>query len=223
MLSKYRFISLVCASSLLLTALPGLAQEDEFAVDSLVQSFEVDLDQDGQAESVQVRVAEVNGMGRSDQIVVVNSSGDVLWKGPVLEPNTGFDNEQPIFGSWHFGVSEVNLVADLNHDGVVDLLGPAPQSDVRPQAWRQFSWTGQGFEFVAMGYLIQTAPEDFTWTNNINAGDTWIKGLEMQDGELVAHLWKVTKTGEMYYGQAVVSVSSQGMAFERWIETLSEM
>ncbi len=102
----------------------------------------VDLDGDGRRELIaRRRLGADTEIGEFFQLMVKSADGAVLWTSPeILDPN------HPLaFGEWHFGVSLPQLAADVDNDGKIELIAPAPQSDVSPTFFRVLQWTGREF------------------------------------------------------------------------------
>lgn len=214
--------SLLAAGSLLLTPMHAFAQEeDDLEVNDVVKSFDVDLDGDGVDESVAEQVCAADDQGHSDRLVVRNADGDVIWQGPALDIHKGYKDDQPMFGAWPFGVSEVSVVADLDEDGKVELLAPAPQSDVRPTTWRLFGWNGKAFTHLVSGYLVEETDGEFNWSQK--PGKSWVSGLELKNGQVIAEITQDQKKEGMFSGKALMAVTEDGLSVRRWLVSLSPM
>lgn len=221
-----RWLCLLMVLSLL-SPLPALAaaqyqEVDELEVNDILQSTQVDLDGDGSPEWVEICVVTSDDMGRTDQLRVRNAQDQIIWKGPVYLSGQAFDPKKLWLGSWHFGMSSVSLVQDLNQDGQIDLLAVVPQSDVRPVSWRFFSWMGQGFVFVESGYLLESQPGVFDWTAEVQDRQTWVHQLTNRNGLLIAEIWQAKSDGSIYTGEANMQVTATGLAVIKWLKTMSK-
>lgn len=205
--------------------MPALTQELEPEVNSVLQTFSIDLDDDGIAESIELHVASKDEESRTDQLQVKNAQGDVLWMGPVYKQDAEYDNTQPYFGAWPFGISDISLVTDLGEDGVIDLLARAPQSDVRPTTWRLFQWDQRAFESYNIGRFIETKTGSglFSWESEETDGNTWINQLKLDGPNFSAEIYALQKNGELHIGQAQLALDKKGFRLIKWLKKPSKV
>jgi hypothetical protein len=113
---------------------------EEFPTEPLTLS--VDLNGDGLPEQVTRRkLGADDQLGTFYQVVVKDAQGAMLWKSPEV-----LAVDHPLaFGEWDFGISLPQFAADVDRDGQVELIVPAPQSDVSPTTFRMFRWNGSAF------------------------------------------------------------------------------
>lgn len=218
------FKSIACSIltvTFLLAPLQVFAQTDQVKVNDVIKTFLVDLNGDGDSESVQLQVCAVDDEGYTERLVVKSAGGKLLWQGPVLDIRKGYQDKQPMFGAWPFGVSEVSLVADLDEDGIVELLAPAPQSDVRPTVWRLFAWKGNRFVHIVSGYLSEETEGEFNWSQH--PGKSWVSGIQIKNGQVIAEVTQDQKKDGMFAGEALMVVTDDGLSVRRWLTSLSPM
>lgn len=178
-----------------------------------------DLNGDGRPEMIsRRRLGADSETGTYFQIVVKDASDAVLWKSPeVLDPN------HPLaFGEWHFGISLPQLAGDVDRDGKVELIAPAPQSDVSPTFFRVLQWTGNAFEPKFSRALSGQGRKGavFGWTGNPSTNDYWVQQWlgSSPEGGWVVELASLPEGGEMRIATAVLSPKSGGFELIRWIQ-----
>jgi hypothetical protein len=91
------------------------------------KSLSVDLDGDGKSERIAwEEFTNTGDHGSFLQLVVYDHAGKAMWKGPAVT-----DPENPlVFGEWHFGLSEPEIMAGVGRDAEairleIMLRGPA--------------------------------------------------------------------------------------------------
>lgn len=179
----------------------------------------VDLDGDGRKEVIsRRRLGAEREIGEFFQLWVKSADGAVLWKGPeILDPN-----DPLAFGEWHFGVSLPQLAADVDDDGKIELIAPAPQSDVSPTFFRVLQWTGKGFEPGHLRALTgkgrRGAP--FLWTEKPVLSDWWVQQWlgESPEGGWVVELVSLPEGGELGAAIAVLVTKGDGFELLRWVQ-----
>ena len=134
------------------------------------KKFQADLNADGKAETIEVRYSGRGESGDYYHIVVLDADGNSVWSGP----KTKEENDPLVFGSWHFGASLPQAVGDMDGDGAVELIAPAPQSDVSPTTFRILRWNASGFKpLKTVTYLATGNNLDRLWS----AKSTSTKGV----------------------------------------------
>lgn len=179
----------------------------------------VDLNGDGRPETItRRRLGSDNEIGTFYQIVVRDSTDTVLWKSPEI-----LDVSHPLaFGEWHFGISMPQFAADIDGDGKVELLVPAPQSDVSPTIFRVLQWTGNAFEPKHSRALTGKGQKGalFNWSESPSPSDYWVQrwlGLSPEGGWLV-ELASLPDDGEVRTATGVLTAKDQGFELLRWIQ-----
>lgn len=193
----------------LLMLAPVYAQDPIPKAGDDYQVFTVDLDGDGKPEKVGLHCQKVTDSGWSSRLTVWRN-GQVIWQSMPAKIGVW------AFGGWDWGISGLELVADLDGDGKVEALVPEPVSDVSPVAFRLFRWDGKGFRHVQTKTLIlQSAakgqgPDRFVWSDAKEA-PSWIGGFESGN---VAKIW--SDKGETR--RAVVRSSKDGFKIVQWLK-----
>ncbi|MBI4864095.1 MAG: hypothetical protein HY815_28135 [Candidatus Riflebacteria bacterium] len=183
--------------------------------------FTADLDNDGRQETIELRSCARTDLGDFYQLVVLDADGKTIWSGP-----TGRDTANPlIFGSWDFGVTLPQVAGDIDGDGFVELVGPAPQSDVSAPSYRVFRWKGLGFKLVRDEHLIEDPPNSgyYPWEKKGAGQGRWISRFLKVDGGTVTVAVLEYGSGEpgtSLMGKAVVASVPTGFRLKSWIEPL---
>lgn len=178
-----------------------------------------DLNGDGAMEQISRRkLGSDTQLGTFYQIVVKNSQGAILWKSPEV-----LDVDHPLaFGEWDFGISLPQLAGDVDHDGQVELLVPAPQSDVSPTTFRMLKWTGAAFEPHQSKSLVGKGRQGaaFRWTDSPSTSAYWVEKWigASAEGGWVVKLVTLPESGEMMTAIGVLSAKGDGFELVRWIE-----
>lgn len=197
------------------------AQNEDWPNENEVyQSFAVDLNRDGKPEKVEVKAVRVGEAGYTGQLLVKNSAGTVLWRGPVFEPGRdSIDDNQLYLGSFPVGEGRVALVQDLEGDGRVDLLMAVPQSDFRVRMWRVFTWNGKGFEFSAKGCLLEVKPGSgqFSFVERTVEMGHWVDAIRVEGKDLIAEILML-KPGDLRGGSAKMKINADGLRLLSWVE-----
>ena len=183
------------------------------------QVLRVDLNGDGKAETIaRRRLGADSELGTYYQLVVTDAGGALLWKSPEVH-----DATDPLaFGSWDFGVSLPELAGDIDQDGKVELLAPAPQSDVSPTFHRVFRWTAEGFKPVLSRALAGKGQKGarFGWTTDPKPSDFWVLHWlgSSAEGGWVVQLYAMTSGDSVQTGIAVLAPKAGGFDLLRWIQ-----
>lgn len=184
----------------------------------------LDLDGDTRLESIsRRRLGADSETGTFFQIVVKDSAEAILWMSPeILDPN------HPLaFGEWHFGISLPQLAGDMDRDGKVELIVPAPQSDVSPTFFRVLQWTGKAFEPKHSRALSGEGRKgaEFNWTQSPSLADYWVQQWlgSSAEGGWVVELVSLPDGAEMQTAIAVISTKGNGFELIRWIQPPSKV
>ena len=208
----------------LLILLTGLAVAQPLPqAGQVYQTRKCDLNGDGKPERVELVAYRIQRESDSHwgQLRVVSSAGKLLWKGP--QASTA--GEAFAFGSWPYGVSDLEWLGDVDGDGQVDLLSPAAISDVRPTTYRRYRWTGSAFEAMPKKMLLEKAPGSgqFVWTDPINWDGqkplTWVMSLAGSP-DLIATVYSWRRGGEGWIGKAKMVGSPTALKVSQWLNPL---
>jgi len=184
----------------------------------LPRRFSADLDGDGRQEKVALEQIP-NNQGGDASLVVRNSQGAILWRGP-----TG-DNPLTFFcRDW--GIYWPGIVGDVDDDGAIELLAQQPQSDVSPSSFMLARWTGQGFAVVSQGWSLLEQPAGsgrFVSARYVYDGKpvVWIMNfLSLEPGgQLRASVYQ-SDGSTVRTGVALARLTSQGARLEKWLDPL---
>lgn len=194
-----------------------------FAGESEPAALSVDLDGDGKAERIDwAKFAETEEDGTFYQVRVLGNDGSLLWEGPKVT-----DTENPmVFGDWHFGFSLPELAADIDGDGAVELVTPAPQSDVSPTWYRLLKWKGGRFAPAESGGMLLETPRgsgNFPWSrDNDRWQGLWISSFKKAnaDGSLEVEAFEYEGEATPRSGAATVTPVAGGFRVKRWTRPL---
>jgi len=185
----------------------GWAQERPPRKGDTYQVQRVDLNGDGRPEKVGLKCVEVNDSGWYSRLTVWNSAGAVQWQSMPSKVGVW------AFGGWDWGISDLQLVADINGDGKVEALVPEPVSDVSPVTFRVFRWSGKAFQHVKNGSLIAVGQNEFQWSSEAS-GKCWIG--KFKAGPL-AVVWRTSDDGQVRLQTGAVQGNAQGFKVLRWL------
>jgi hypothetical protein len=207
----------VLAVAVLLASAGNLRSED-FPEEPAV--LQVDLNGDGVAEQISRRkLGADDQLGTFYQVVVKDAQGAMLWKSPEV-----LAVDHPLaFGEWDFGISLPQFAADIDRDGQVELLVPAPQSDVSPTTFRMLTWTGAAFEPRQSKSLVGKGQKGaaFRWTDSPSTSAYWVEKWigTSAEGGWVVKLVSLPENGGLMTAIAVLSTKGDGFDLTRWIES----
>ncbi len=183
-----------------------------------------DLDRDGKLERITwVKFAETEEEGEFFQMRVLDDDGALMWEGPKVR-----DIENPLaLGSWHFGVSFPELAADIDGDGSVELVVPAPQSDVSPTYFRILRWSGDRFVAVRSGSLLESPPGSgkFPWAESDRWQGTWIQSFEgvNADGTFRVEVVEYLPESTPRTGEANIAGDAAGFGIAKWVVAMKPL
>jgi len=193
---------------------------DEFPEEPAV--LKSDLNGDGVPEQIsRRRLGADDQLGTFYQILVKDARGKLLWSSPeVLDADHAL-----AFGEWHFGISLPQFAGDIDQDGAMELIVPAPQSDVSPTFFRVLRWTGQSFVPRQSKALTGKARKGaaFRWTDQPSLEDFWVEkwiGASAEGGWVVKLVSLAGDDEGEHVLTAVAVLVTRGDGFElaRWID-----
>ena len=177
-----------------------------------------DLAGDGQALTVQWVPSVAGEDGTFYTLSVVDGAGRELWSSPRVK-NSG---HALAFGSWDYGVSLPEALADIDGDGKLELLVPVPQSDVSPTQYRIFQWTGRALKPGPARSLSGTGGSAavFTWQFDPPSTEYWVQQWKApgRNGSAVVDIVRDTGKGMAEIGTAVLVRAGSTFRLQRWIQ-----
>ncbi len=219
-LKKTVFCLIACSTLISSVVADTLQTSSQYSrhIDGKLQG---DIDQDGKNETIAWRKFASVDLGDYYQLLILDDDGSLLWRGPK-EKN---DGDPLVFFSLDFGVSMPELLIDFDHDGYMELLAPAPQSDVSPTYYRKLRWRGTYFEPLLSNALLRSSPESnrFIWKTTQESYGTWISGLAPYgDGLAKANITEYNKDESGSVGIALIRLDREGATVERWLKPLDK-
>lgn len=184
----------------------------------------VDLDGDGSKETIRwKKFASTKEEGDYYQIRVFDSRQRLLWEGPQVQ-----DEGNPlVFGSWHFGVSLPDLALDLDGNGDIELVTPAPISDVSPVEFRVLRWTGDRFVSAGNGILLESPPGSgrYPWQRGGSSKGRWISAFLEQTaaGSIRVQIYDYQGGPHAMVGEALILPIEAGFKLRRWTKPLARV
>jgi len=179
-----------------------------------------DIDGDGKDEIVTWKKSHTVELGDFYRVYVYKESGKLLWK----SPDTKNDDNPYAFGSWDFGVSLPEVLIDTNGDNQVELLAPAPVSDVSPVYYRIFYWNGHSLVASCSSILAKLEKNYFYFINPCSSCDiAWVSQFKKAISKNVAEveITKLDSDGKSLMGSAIIKFNVHGANIEKWIKPLS--
>jgi len=204
---------------------PVVAQYELPAVGDIYQNFFVDLDGDTIEEEIQVKVfSSSEDMGWFGQIVVLDYNGSVIWEGPKDE-----DMGNPlVFCSTHGGVSLPEVIGDIDYDGYIEIVSPAPISDVSAPFFRVLRYEGKGFFVLRESVLVEVPEESefFPWSDYDDSSGmgTWVSEFQdlYEDGTCLVYIVSISDD-DFRGGRAIVVNDLEGFHILEWIDPLKSL
>jgi hypothetical protein len=200
----------VAALLLLLSALLH-AEADEVYPDVLW----ADLTGNGSLEQIRlVRYAMNNDdpMDARYRLSVLAADGSSLWEDTEAEYS---------FYIGHFGVEDLQVAADINDDGAIEIISPTAMSDVSPCLFRVFTWSRGRFIMTDGGYLYgdSPTPDSFLWGGDewSDESKSWVMRFlgETEEGFLSASVVGID-SGVISFGEALLKPFPGGMEVVSW-------
>jgi len=182
-----------------------------------------DLDNDGRMEKVVWRRFAKSDLGDYYQLFVYDDNGALLWRGPRTK-----NEESPYFvASLDYGVSIPELLMDIDDDYRVELMIPAPQSDVSTTWYHRLKWVGRSFEPMPNAVLelhFGTHNDWVQWTTHPHQPYTyWASDLrKMPNGTIKAQItgYPIDNPTQPVTGVALIRPAPFGGAVYRWIQPI---
>ncbi len=184
-----------------------------------------DIDGDGSDDVLVWRKSGSEEVGDFYRLSIYRKDGKLLWQSPKSD-----NSDDPYaFGSWDFGESLPEVLADIDGDGQAELLAPVPASDVSPVYYRIFGWNGHRLVPRRPAVLMCSREETnrFIWVNPYPGDGTegcWVSSLHPVDSnrEAVAELTSLSPEGAKM-GRVRVRFDPYGAQIVRWIEPMSRV
>jgi len=143
-----------------------------------------DIDGDRKDEIVIWKKSFKTDIGEFYRVFIYKEDGKIIYQSPKVK-----DTDEPYaFGSWIFGVSLPEALIDINRDNQVELLAPAPVSDISPVYYRIFYWNGHTLALARPGVLAEVKGDKgyshFSWFNPfpmnilLNKSVAWVSSFK---------------------------------------------
>lgn len=182
--------------------------------------FTADLGRGGAACTIATRKFATTDAGDYFQLVVTDAAGRTLWAGP-RRPD---ESNALVFGAWHHGVSLPECVGDIDADGSIELVAPAPQSDVSPVLFRVLRWNGAAFSPVRSGTLLEdpVGSGHYPWARSDSSHGRWVSHFRTATrGSLIAEIVDYAGGDAVRMGTARMSPRAGGYRVVAWLQPMS--
>jgi len=158
-----------------------------------------------------------NQEGQFFPLMVLNQRGGILWSGP-----REFNSDNPlVFGEWHHGISMPEVIGDIDGDGAVELVTPAPQSDVSPTAFRVLRWESGAFKPVHTSMLLEnpSGTGRFPWSFGNQSLGSWVSSFQSinRRGEITVNITNYLGGTDAQMHRAVLRGDSSGFVLMRFL------
>ncbi len=187
---------------------------------SELKEIYADLNGDGIKEKITWQKFASTELGDYYQIVVSNAGGNIIWRGPKTT-----DESNPFFiASLDTGVSIPELVADIDSDGSLEMLIPAPASDVSPLWYKRLKWKNGKFEAMKSA-ILQYDPYakdmPLKWVYKYPGSYSfWAMDFKRKKGKIKTSITKIYPDGSSDYGEAYIHFVKGGAVIDLWIKPL---
>ncbi|MCP4185458.1 MAG: hypothetical protein GY761_19465 [Hyphomicrobiales bacterium] len=185
------------------------------------ENYPVDLDGNGTIEEVLLVPSGRTELGNYYSLAVLDENAGIIWAGPS-ELN---ENNPLVFGEWHFGISMPEIISDIDLDGAVELVAPAPQSDVSPTFFRVLRWNNNAFSWVRNSMLLETPPGSgiFPWSTGEQYEGTWVSGFQAvrKPGEITVNITDYRGGVETKTRLALLWPDANGYVLHSWLDNKS--
>lgn len=179
-----------------------------------------DLNSDGFKEKITWQKFASTELGDYYQIVVFDSKGNTLWKAPKTT-----DESSPFFvASLDTGVSIPELIADIDNDGKLEMLIPAPASDVSPLWYKRLKW--KNGKFIPMkSAILQYNPNaknmPLKWIYKYPGSYSfWVMGFWKKNNKIKASIAGFYPDSSSDYGEVYLHFAKRGAFIDSWIKPL---
>jgi len=203
-------------------------KDEVFCPGDYSRRFPADLDKEHAAAVVILEdVATLDGGG--GRLVVQDSSGKTLWRGPMQEmPSGDPEKSNPLF---YFcspgGVYWPSIVGDIERDGFAEIVASDAQSDVSVSSFTIARWSGNTFAIVRSGDSLVESPLGsgrYAWQkwSNANKDVRWIMGMKKleKDGSVLADVFESGPKLALRFGTALIRLDDSGATLLKWIKPL---
>lgn len=182
------------------------------------QRYPYDLDSDGRTEEVLLVPSGENDEGQFFSLIVLDDNDGIIWSGSKV-----LNSQNPmVFGEWHYGISMPEVIGDIDDDGAIELLSPAPQSDISPTLFRILRWKNDAFALVRVATLLE-APSDsgrFLWNTNSQSLGVWVSSFlsTNKPGEVTVEIMGYQGGANVKKRRAELRKNAPGYEIKRWID-----
>lgn len=199
----------------------GITPASTASVESTPKNeLSANLDDDDAMETIRWVSIDSTKSDSFYQLLVIDDDGKTLWSGPS-SPTT--DNAYVFFES-DIGISLPQLLYDIDGDGLVELLGPEPQSDVSATFFRKMTWKNGAFLVLSSQPLMMETPGSnrFTWLEGDHSFGIWVSRFSQvtAEGLVAAEVTRYTEDGLFESGVALLRFDRKGAQVEKWTTPL---
>ncbi|MBQ7529023.1 hypothetical protein IJT10_03865 [bacterium] len=148
-------------------------------VGKIFQQAKVDLNNDGQKETIALKSFKVLEYGDLfAKILVFDANGNIIYRGPEI---TDYQDNRHI-GCFNHGNSNLDLIADIDGDGYLEMLISMPQSDVRPRTYSIWRWNNNKFTYLRNASIMSKDNKQFKFmpSNGDGNGYSFVMGFNQK-------------------------------------------
>jgi hypothetical protein len=181
------------------------------------KAFSINLDSDNQKEVVGVKKILQNNSDNLYSLIVVDDDGCILWQSSEnIDENNKF-----IFGEWDYGISLPQFVGDIDGDNKIELIAPAPMSDLSPTYFKIYKWENNKFKYIDSKILVLNKKNNsLQWVSKVNYKNNFWVGDILERVNITKARVELTGevNGDFKAIEAIIEFNKNGAKVIKWLD-----